>query len=250
MPELIVAPATTPTDAVVVEESVLAKADQPVVSGDESVLDTAGVEEKAAREAEDRRLLETKDEELKTPEEKTRKAELVKVKADADAKVLADAKAKGVPEKYDLKAPEGMVLDEAAISKITPVFKEWGITQAQAQGLTNFFAQVMKDKTTTDEATLKSWNDANIKETMAILNIKDELKAVAKVKGYFSTDTIEALNASGIGNLKSFILDMAKIGKLFSEEHLVDDKNTGKLAAINKTNEEIANQFYPNMAAK
>jgi hypothetical protein len=156
MPETTVIPATTPTDAVVVGDSLLAKADQPVVSKDESVLDTAGAEEKAAREAEDKRLLEAKDEDLKTPEEKTRKAELVKVKADADAKALAEEKKKGVPDKYDLKAPEGMILDEKALAKITPVFKELALTQIQAQGLTNFFAQIMKDKTTNDEAVLKS----------------------------------------------------------------------------------------------
>jgi hypothetical protein len=108
----------------------------------------------------------------------------------------------------------------------------------------------MKDKTTNDEAVLKSWNESNVKETMAIPNIKEELKAVAKVKGYFSPETIEALNASGIGNLKSFILDMAKIGKLFSEEHLVNDKITRKPATGLKSNEEMAEQFYPTMAPK
>jgi hypothetical protein len=249
MAEVTAATATTQTGAVTVDDSLLAKADQPVVSGNDSVLDTAGAEEKAAREAEDKRILEADEKTLK-PEEVTRKTELVKVKAEADAKALAEAKVKGVPEKYELKAPEGMVLDEAALAKITPVFKAQGLTNAQAQGLTDFFAQVMKEKTAEDESALKAWNEANVKETMSVPNIKAELSAVAKVKNLMSLETIEALNASGIGNLKSFILDMAKIGKLFSEEHLVDDKATRKPTGETKTNEEVATLLYPSMQQK
>jgi hypothetical protein len=252
MAEPNAAPATTTTEAAVVEDSLLAKADQPVVSKDESVLDTAGAEEKAAREAEDKRLLETKDEDLKTPEEKTRKAELVKVKQEAADKATAEIRAKGVPEKYDLKAPEGVTLDEAGLAKVTPFFKELQLNNSQAQKAIDFFAQIKKEETATNEATLKSWNETNTKETMDALgaNAKTELAYVAKVKSMMSPETIEALNASGIGNLKHFIFDMAKIGKLFSEEHLVNDKITRKPATGLKSNEEMAEQFYPTMAPK
>jgi hypothetical protein len=250
MAEATVTTATTTTEAVVpvVEESIISKADQPIVSEGESVLDTAGAEEKAAREAEDKRIMEADEKTLK-PEEVTYKAELVKAKQDATDKQAAEIRAKGVPEKYDIKTPEGLTLDETALTKVTPVFKELGITNLQAQGLVNYFGQVMKDQTAIQEATFKNWNEGNVKETMSALgaNSKIELAYVAKVKNMFSPETIEALNASGIGNLKSFILDMAKVGKLFSEEHLVNDRTTRRPSTSGGTNEEIAEKFYPNM---
>lgn len=47
----------------------------------------------------------------------------------------ADAAAKVIPEKYELKAPEGITLDAAVLDVFTPVFKELGLTQEQAQKL-------------------------------------------------------------------------------------------------------------------
>jgi hypothetical protein len=62
-----------------------------------------------------------------------------------------------------------------------------------------------------------------------------------------SPEMIEALNASGIGNMKHFILDMAKVGKLFSEEHLVNDKVTSKPGQSGESREDTAAKFFPTM---
>lgn len=40
-----------------------------------------------------------------------------------------------VPEKYELKAPEGQTLDALSLDAFTPVFQELGLTQEQAQKL-------------------------------------------------------------------------------------------------------------------
>lgn len=40
-----------------------------------------------------------------------------------------------VPEKYELKAPEGQTLDAATLEAFTPVFKELGLSQEAAQKL-------------------------------------------------------------------------------------------------------------------
>ena len=252
MAEATAAPVTTTTETAAVpavQDTLLSKADQPSVSEGESVLDTAGAEEKAAREAENKRILGAKNEDL-TPEEQATKASLLKAQAESDTKAAEEARAKGVPEKYDIKAPEGFNLDDVALAKMTPVFKELGITNVQAQGLTNFFSDIMKENSGKSEAQFKEWNEGNIKETMTALgaNAKVELAYVAKVKNMFSPETIEALNASGIGNIKSFILDMAKVGKLFSEERLVDDKVTRKPGSGQESREDVAQKLYPTMA--
>jgi len=253
MAETEVAPATTTTEAATTEVTgtLLSRADQPIVSEGESVLDTAGAEEKAAREAEEKRLLETKTEDL-TPEEQATKASLLKAKAEADTKVAEEARAKGVPEKYDLKAPEGFILDEATIAEHTPFFKEQGYTNVQAQNAVDYEAKLQQKRVAEAEAQLKAWNESNIKETMATLgaNAKTELAYVAKVKNLYSPETIEALNASGIGNLKCFILDSAKIGRMFSEEHLVNDKATRRPPSEKFSSDAVAEQFYPTMTQK
>lgn len=51
----------------------------------------------------------------------------------------------GAPEAYEaFQVPEGMTLDEAAVAKFAPVFKENGLTQAQAQALVNAYAEQIK----------------------------------------------------------------------------------------------------------
>jgi hypothetical protein len=226
------------------DQSILAKSDSTVVSEGKSVLDTAGAEQKAQQESENKRILETPDEKL-TAEEKTAKATLIKDKEAADAKALAEEKKKGVPEKYQIKLADGKIVSDADMTKVTPVFKELGLTQAQAQGLTDYYAKLVQEGKVAEEAKLSQWKEASIKETMEALgkNAKSELAAVAKVKNLLSQETIDALNASGIGNLKHFILDMAKIGKMFSEEKIVDGKK-----AVSASEKSAAEVLYPNMA--
>lgn len=252
MPDSTAAPVATPTSTAIPAESLLSTSDQPVVSENDSVLDTAGAEEKSQQEAADKALIESKPDDL-SPDDQAKRAGLLKAKAEADTKVAEEARAKGVPEKYEIKAPEGMTLDEERLTRVTPIFKKLGITNAQAQGLSDYYAQMAKETTEQAAVVFKNWNEGNVKETMAALgaNAKVELQYVSKVKTFFSPETIEALNASGIGNIKSFIFDMAKIGRLFSEEHLVNDKVTSKPHGAGMTsNDEMAQKLYPNMAQK
>lgn len=241
----------TNTNEADVTGSLLSNADQPVVSENESILDTAGAEEKAAREAEDKRLLETPDDKL-TEEDKPKKAELVKQKQEAADKKLAEIKAQGVPDKYEIKPPEGFEIEEAKLAKATEFFKEAGFTNKQAQMAVDYEAKLRSEEKATADAVFKEWNENNVKETMKALgaSAKQELAYVAKVKNLMSAETIESLNASGIGNLKHFIYDMAKIGRLFSEEHLVNDKATRKPSSTEKSRDEMAEQFYPTMVNK
>jgi len=237
MPENNVNPAENPNEAEN-DSTILENSDSPVVSEGESVLDTAGAEEKAAQEAENKRILEADESTLK-PEEKTKRAELVKAQKEAEEKRLMEEKQKGVPEKYDVKLPEGVQLEE----RFSTAFKKLGFTNAQAQGIIDLHKEIAEQESAKNEALLKQFNEENTKETMKALgaNAKAELAYVAKVKAMLSEDTIEALNASGIGNLKSFIFDMAKIGRLFSEEKLVNDKRS----ALGM--EDAAAKLYPSM---
>jgi len=242
MPDPIVAPATTSTEAVAAPASIIATSDQPIVGQEETILDTAGAQEKLEQEAESKRLLAAEPATL-SPEDFSKREALVKAQEAVKAKALADEKAKGVPEKYEFKLPEGMTLDQAQLDKVTPIFKDAGLTNAQAQKMVDLWFVRMKEESDAKEAEFKTFLDTSAKETMAALgiNAKSELAFVAKVKNLLSPETLELLNVSGMGNQKAFIVDMAKIGRLFSEEELVD---TGKAVGGKKSPEEI---LYPDM---
>lgn len=70
------------------------------------------------------------------------------VKAEEPAKVEEEAKVEDektddapvVPEAYELKAPEGADLDPKLVEQATPVFKELGLTNEQAQKVVDLYA--------------------------------------------------------------------------------------------------------------
>lgn len=168
---------------------------------------------------EEKRLLETPEDKL-TPEDKTKKAELVKVRE-------AETKAKEVPEKYEIKVPEGMTLDQVFIDELTPVFKELKITQAGAQRLADIYTKKLQAVADTQATDFKNFLKDSYDETVTALGAKykEELAYVAKVRDMFlSEETREMLDASGLSNNKAFILDLIKLGKLISEDKLVGGK--------------------------
>ena len=112
-----------------------------------------------------------------------------------------------------------------------------------AQKLIDLDIGLRKEDAERSNVAFKQFLDDSAKETMTALgaNAKQELAYVAKVKAHFSPETIELMNSSGMGNIKSFIFDLAKIGRLLSEEKFVD---TGKGSA---GGEDVAKKLYPTM---
>ena len=208
----------------------------PDAASDKSILGDALDE---AGQAENKRLLEA-DVKTLSPEELGRRKEL----EDANK---AEA-AKTVPEKYDVKLPEGMAQDTGLIEKMTPVFKEMGITAAQAQKLTDVYAPYVQAKfaeqqkafTEAQENNFKNFLETERKNTMDKLgaNAKQELVFAAKSRDRFlSKDTQEMLNAAGIANNFSFISDLIRIGKAISEDKLVPGR--GVRPGSNKSDGEV-----------
>jgi len=242
MPDEVVAAQTTPTESVA-QESIVATADQPVVTSNESVLDVAGSQEKAAQEAENSKLLAA-DPKTLSPENVTKRDGLLKAKEEADKKAILEQRMKGVPEKYDIKEPEGVKLQPERMTPVYAEFKKMGLTNDQAQGMVNLFVAQQKMNAEESATTFKNFLKTSADETMKALgsNAKTELAYVAKVKNYLSPETLDILNSSGMGNIKCFIQDLAKIGRMFSEEKNVD---TGKGSG---TSNDPASKLFPNLA--
>lgn len=62
---------------------------------------------------------------------------------DKDAKPAVDPKA--VPERYEFKAAEGIIIDPKLVEDITPIFKEAGINAETAQKLFDFHTKALTD---------------------------------------------------------------------------------------------------------
>lgn len=245
MVEQIKDPAATPNPAEVQDPNLLKEAG---AAGDKTVFSEAAEQQKQAQEAEEKRLL---DADLATlnDADKVKRANLEKVKEEKrlldtpkeqlsaedqvkQAKLIetkaAEAKAKEVPEKYEIKVPEGMTLDQAFVDELIPVFKELKITQAGAQKLADLYTKKLQANADAQAADFKKFLKDSYDETVTALGAKykEELAYVAKVRDMFlSEETREMLDASGLSNNKAFILDLVKLGKLISEDKLVGGRN-------------------------
>jgi len=218
-----VTPATPPVTPAAAPKSILDDSAKPDASSGKSILDES-IDE--AAQAENKRILEA-DPNTLTEEEKTTRKTL------EDAKKAADAKT--IPEKYDVKLPEGMAEDTELLEKVTPVLKEIGITAEAAQKLVDVYAPYIKEKIEkqqkafdeAQEANFKTFLETERKATMEKLgpNAKQELAFAAKSRDRFlSKETQELLNSAGISNTFNFISDMIRIGRAISEDKLVDGK--------------------------
>jgi hypothetical protein len=224
MPEITETAQTTNTAEPVVNTAVDTKAVGQET--EKSILDGAVDEQKIA---EDKRILEAKDEDL-SDADKSKKADLLKAKASADSKV-----AKTVPEKYEVKVPDGYSKDMSLLTTLTPILKEIGVTQEQAQKLADAYLPFFKAKAEEGQKMVEKAQDDNYKafvesekkNTLEKLGAKanETLSFVAKFRDtHLSPKTIELLNASGIANNFEFISDLAKFGKMISEDNLVDGR--------------------------
>lgn len=224
-------------EAQVAEEKRLLEADITTLN-DADKTKRAGLE----KAKEDKRLLETPKEQL-SAEDQAKQAELLKAKEAAD-------KANKVPEKYEFKIPEGMTLDQVFVDKITPIFKEGNVTQATAQKIADAYIADQKAKADAQAASFKQMLKDSYEETVKELskdgkNYKEQLVYVAKVRDkLLSKETCELLDATGLSNEKSFILDLITIGKLISEDKLPDGRSAAGASVS------AAQTIYPDQGRK
>lgn len=152
-------------------------------------------------------------------------------KADTEAKEeKAEPKA---PEKYDIKAPEGMELDSELLSKFDPVFRDLDLSNEQANKLASLYGDHMK---TMQEAQANQW--AKVQETWV-----SELKAdqdfgganfdtnveTAKVaiQRFGGEGLVKALNETGMGNHPEIIKFAHKVGLAISEDKFIQGNESG-----------------------
>ena len=158
-----------------------------------------------------------------TPEQKT-----AREATEAATKVAA------VPDKYEIKAPEGQTIDSKAIETMTPMFKELGLSQVQVQKLIDTYAPIVKAQSEANhnqamkdyDALTNGWKDEAVKELGADYSKKlapasallDKYPQGAKVR--------ELLEESRIGNHPEMVKFMIWLGASIKSDSFPDQNKT------------------------
>lgn len=159
-----------------------------------------------------------------------------------------EKKPEGAPEKYeDFKLPEGVKADDAALAEVLPVFKEAGLTQAQAQKFVDFYA---KQAAASATKALENWN-AHLEATTAAAKADKEVGganwdqslgyAKAFLTAFGSPKLQEYLNTAEAGSHVEIIRAFAKAGKAISEDGFVPGQATAQAP------KSAASLLYPTM---
>lgn len=149
--------------------------------------------------------------------------------AAAAAKAEADKAAAKAPETYEFKAPEGMVLDPAQVEAFTPVAKELGLTNDQAQKLVDLqvAATTASAKRWTDQ--VAAWGEeAKADPEFGKQNLGKSTAAVAKALDKFgSPEARKALDDSGMGNHPALLKLFRAVGLAMGEDNFATGNSGG-----------------------
>lgn len=130
-----------------------------------------------------------------------------------------DAKA-GAPEKYEFVPPEGVTLDPAAVEEFTPVARELGLTQEQAQRVVNLYAGLQQRQADALAEQSRQW----VEQVMADKDLGgarwDANRAlVAQARDRFATPAlVELMETTGLGNHPEVIRLFAAVGKAIADD--------------------------------
>lgn len=140
-----------------------------------------------------------------------------------------------VPEEYDFSKvlPEGMELDKGMADAMAPVFKDMGLTQAQANKMVAAYAEAVNAhaKAQAEEIgnIMKSWvtkakDDAEIGKAAWTESVR---QANAVLKKFGTPELVqEVMVGQGVGNHPEVIRIFARIGKALSDDVLTTGEQT------------------------
>lgn len=152
-----------------------------------------------------------------------------------------------VPDTYaDFAMPEGVTVDSALLSEATPLFKELGLTQEQAQKLVDFQAkQVQASSQSQVDAfnqLMNDWQEQSRNDKEFGGDAFDENIAVARsaIDKFGTPELKQLLEEHGVGNHPEVIRFMVKVGKLTAE-----DVPGGTTTPTSKAQDRVS-LLYPN----
>lgn len=139
-----------------------------------------------------------------------------------------------VPDKYEFKVAEGLELDQALVEQFTPVAKELGLSNEQAQKLVDLYGSQIQAQ---HKAAVEAWHGqisawgASVKADKEIggENLQPAIRAAESVLEKFGTPELKAIlgapsaenpKGMGLGNHPEVMRVLVRIGKEFNEDTL------------------------------
>ena len=174
----------------------------------------------------------------------------------------------GAPEAYaDFKLPDGYTLDKAVVDEATPIFKELGLTQDQAQKLVDFHTKQLISAAKAPEDTYSAmrtdWRakiEADPEIKGASLDGKTGTEAVKIAIGRtlaaigdvgLIADFKQAMDLTGAGDNPAFIKAMWKLSSLVTEGKSVKGTGPsphGQVDPAKAKPQTGAHALYPNLS--
>lgn len=168
---------------------------------------------------------------------------------DADAEPAAKP---DVPEVYDLKAPEGIELEDAVLPQVQDLFKELGLPQDKAQEVFQKLLEIDQARQPTPEQVQqhyeqqamdlnKQWGDECAKlPELGGENFNKSLEVATKVMVKFGTPELrDFLTYSALGSNPEFFKFIHSVGLAMTPDTMEHGGN-----AVRKE-ESISSMFYP-----
>lgn len=150
----------------------------------------------------------------------------------------------GAPEKYEFKAPENIVVDEATLGAFSEIAKELDMPQEAAQKILDKMGPAMAAKSSEAIANLhKSWGEqTKTDKEFGGEKLNENLAVAKKALDAFGTPELRTLlNQSGLGNHPEIIRAFFKAGKSISEDRMVSSGTGGQSGS-----RDLSKALYPN----
>lgn len=138
-------------------------------------------------------------------------------------KPTEEAKAE-VPETYDIQLGEGVTLDAALLDKATPVMRELGLTNEQANKLAGVIAEQRKTEydalNERHQKVITDWQNAiKTDKDFGGEKLKPSLKSADRVIATFGDDEFRKdLTDLGLGNHPGLFRLLARVGNALSDD--------------------------------
>ena len=144
-----------------------------------------------------------------------------------------DAKPKAeVPQKYEFKAPEGFELDTELVDQFSPLAKELGLSNEQAQKLVDMYgsriASIQKGQVEAWHNQITGWaTEVKADPEIGGKQLDQTIKAAKIALNKYGSDGLKAMmdppseknpNGLGLGNHPEVIRILARIGRSMAED--------------------------------
>lgn len=163
-----------------------------------------------------------------------------------------------VPDQYEFTFPEGRSPDAAVLEGATPIFKELGLSQPQAQKLVDFYTKINDDSVAANMARIDAMRTEWRNQVSADKEIGGKLDSVKTEIGRALTHLPEdvqsafreAMDVTGAGDHPGVVKAFYKLAQMVNEgSHVTGGgpSKHGQSPTGNTARPSLASSMYPNL---